>query len=181
MLPRPPPVPQRRVFSSLSLFGSDKREDSLSAVHSELVLFHTGGRPSKHNLQLSPGMLPRPPPVPQRSKRPVLLRRSKPVLPLPLLLLPPNDEFSGGNAPAWWARRSGLVDSVDAPPAATGAAAEQTPCPPPPLEANSWESLVGTAMCAGGPVLPLPLLLLPPNDEFSGGNAPAWWARRSGQ
>lgn len=34
----------------------------------------------------------------------------------------------------------------DAPPAATGAAAEQTPCPPPPLEANSWESLVGTAM-----------------------------------
>jgi hypothetical protein len=37
-----------------------------------------------------------------------------PVLPLPLLLLPPNDEFSGGNAPAWWARRSGLVDSVEA-------------------------------------------------------------------
>lgn len=34
----------------------------------------------------------------------------------------------------------------DAPPATTGAAAEQTPCPPPPLDANSWESLVGTAM-----------------------------------
>ena len=30
--------------------------------------------------------------------------------------------------------------------AAPASAAEQTPCPPPPLDANSWESLVGTAM-----------------------------------